>query len=312
MENNKKNTSVAIKKKPMRKKRTAFILFFTVIPVIQWLIFYVYVNASSFLMAFTDRHGAISFDNFVRLWGDLSYSGSDLRMSIRNTFLTFGILVVAYPFKVLVSYFLYKKVPGSSIYRILFFLPTIIFSVAQTLIFQRIIGVDGFIAQGYQEWKGLKDVPVFLADSDYANITVLLHMIWLQFPGDLIIWGGTFSRIPGDVLESGRIDGVNWWQEFTRLIVPLIWPTFGLQMVLLACGMFGASGEVFLLTQGNYGTMTLPCWIYLQLLQSSGDRYSSNVYNYMSAVGMIMTIIAITISLFIRKKTDKVFNDVEF
>ena len=137
-------------------------------------------------------------------------------------------------------------------------------------------------------------------------------MFWLGFPGDLIIWGGTFARIPPDVLESAKLDGVTWWQEFTKIIVPLVWPTVALKLVLTICGVFGASGQVYLLTGGNYETMTLSAWQYVTLRQGSGTYYTSNVYIYLSAVGIVMTVIAVAISLSVRKVTDKVFDDVDF
>lgn len=300
------------RKKPIRKERLAFIICCCALPVINWLVFYVFTNMSSFVMAFTNKDGIVSFDNFIRFWDELNNPVSDIRVAIKNTFLTFAILVATFPFKVLVSYFIYKKVPGAGIYRILFFLPSIIFGVALAMIFQKIIGVNGFIAQGIQEFFHLEQTPELLADTRFANTTVLLHMIWLGFPGDLIIWGGTFARIPTDVLESGKIDGVNWWQEFTKITVPMVWPTVALQMVLLFCGIFGATGQVFLLTKGQFGTMTISAWMYLQLYNLSGNQYTSNAFNYMSAVGLVITIIAIAISLVVRKWTDKAFDEVEF
>lgn len=300
------------RKKPVNKRRVLFIICCCAIPVINWLIFYVFANLSSFVMAFTNKNGVVSFDNFIRFWDELNNPVSDIRIAFKNTFITFAIILVSFPFKVLVSYFIYKKVPLAGVYRILFFLPSIIFSVALAMIFQRIIGVNGFIAKLVQDWLSLATPPELLADSRFANIVVILHMLWLGFPGDLIIWGGTFARIPTDVLESAQIDGVNWWKEFTQITVPMVWPTVALQMVLMFCGIFGASGAVFLLTKGQYGTMTLSAWMYLQLLNQSGNQYTSNAYNYMSAVGLVITVIAIAISLGIRKWTDKAFDEVEF
>ena len=52
-----------------------------------------------------------------------------------------------------------------------------------------------------------------------------------------------------------------------------------------------------------------------QILQgggSGGNIANSNIFNYMSAVGMVMTIIAVVISLGVRKWTDKVFKDLEY
>lgn len=300
-------------KKPIRKERIIFIICCCILPVAQWLIFYVYANGSAFVMAFTDKTGQFTLQNFVRAWQELTNTkDAYLSVAVRNTALTFVIGLCAYPFKVLVSYFIYKKVPGAGIYRILFFLPQMIFSVAIVLVFKQLIGVNGFIAQGVQQLDGLDYVPELLTDSRYANTVVILHMLWLSFPGELVIWGGTFARIPTEVLESGRIDGVTWWQEFTMITVPLVWPTLALQMVMMFCGIFSASGSVFLLTGGEFGTMTLSAWMYLQVYNVAGSPETTNAFNFMSAVGMMMTVVAIAISLGIRKWTDKMFNDIEF
>ena len=284
-------------KKPVNKKRILFLLFCVTIPVLIWLVFYVYTNASAIGMAFLDSQGNVSLQNFVRFFDEFKSDTTLLPIAFKNTFLTFGILFVTFPFKVLVSYFIYKKIPFHKFYRIVFFLPIIIFSVALAMV---------------QEWLELDYTPELLAESRFANTVVLLNMIWLSFPGDLIIWGGTFARIPEEVLESGRVDGVNWWKEFTKIIVPMVWPTVALQMVLLFCGIFGATGNVFLLTGGQYGTMTLSAWMYITLYNNAGSVYTSNVYNYMSAVGLLITIVAIILSLSIRKITDKVFDEVEY
>ena len=299
-------------KKKMPKRRVFFIICCCIVPVIHWLLFYIGANLTSFTMAFTNKHGEFSFDNFVRLWLSLRDPASDLTIAFRNTFLSFAIMLIFYPIQVLVAYFIYKKVPGANLFRVLFFIPGMIFSVALSMIFSTMIGTRGFIAQGVQDLLNLSYTPELLADSKFANITVILHMIWLSIPGGLIIWGGTFARIPVETLESAALDGVNWWQEFTLITVPLVWPTLALQLVLSFCSIFSAGGAVFLLTKGMYGTMTLDAWMYLQLFKSAGAPDTSNVYNYMSAVGLVLTVFAITISLFIRHWTDKVFEDVEF
>lgn len=300
------------RKKKTDKTKIAFILCCVTIPVLHWLIFYVYVNFSSILMAFKDINGNFSLGNFQRFFDEFSVGTSDISIAFRNTFITFGLLVVTYPFKVLVSFFIYKKIPFYGVYRVLFYLPHIIFSVAVALVFTRFMSVDGFIAQYIGERAGLDYVPDLLADSEYANKVVFANMLWLQFPGDLIIWGGTFARIPGEVLESGRIDGTTWWSEFTRIVVPMVWPTVALQMVLLACGLFGATGNVYLLTGGQYGTVTLQAWMYREMIQKSGSEYTSNVYNFLSAMGLLLSTVAIIISLVVRKFTDKAFEEVEY
>jgi ABC-type sugar transport system permease subunit len=289
-----------------------FILFATLLPVLNWLIFYAYANASSFVMAFTGSEGGFSLENFARFIEEFSLPTSDIRIALRNTLLTFGINFVLFIPHVLISYFIYKKIPGAVVYRILFFLPSVLFSVCVAMCFTKMVGVNGFIAKAVKDIMNLEYTPELLADSRFANTVVLTNMIWLGFPGDLIIWGGTFARIPTDVLESAKLDGVSWWQEFTKIIVPLVWPTVALKLVLTICGIFGASGQVYLLTGGHFDTMTISAWQYITLRNGSGSAFTSNVYNYLSAVGLIITVIAVAISLTVRKITDKVFDDVDF
>lgn len=294
------------------KRLIPFILFACTVPVLNWLIFYVYPNASSVVMAFLDSEGNPSFVNFQRLWTEFQLPTSTIRIALINTLITFAISVVCFIPRVLVSYFIYKKIPGYKLYRILFFLPSILFSVCVALCFTSMVGTTGFIAELVKNVLGLDRTPELLADSRFANYTIWFNMIWLGFPGDLIIWGGTFARIPEDVLESARLDGVNWMSEFTKIVVPMVWPTVALKMVLTVCGVLGASGQVYLLTKGDHGTMTLSCWLYRTLMESSGTRYTSNVYNYLSAVGLVMTVISVTIALVVRKYTDKAFQDVDY
>ena len=228
---------MASRKNKIDSKKILFILSCVAIPIIQFVVFYIYTNFSAITMAFTNGQGELSFDNFIRFGRELVREGSDLQMALKNTLITFAILFVSYPFKVLVSYFIYKKIPGARFYRIIFFLPMIIFSVAIAMIFQRMVGVNGVFGALVANMTGQESVEL-LADSRYANLTIFANMIWLQFPGDLIIWGGTFARIPQDVLESASLDGVTWWQEFTKIIVPMVWPTVALQMVLIICNIF--------------------------------------------------------------------------
>lgn len=299
-----------------RKKRDTsevlFIISSLFIPIFVFIVFYIIPNSSAFLMAFQGRDGSWTMDNFARVIETIKDGGSDLRIGLQNTLLAFAINLVIYPLKVLVPFFIYKKIPFYKFHRVLFFLPMIFFSVATTLVVTQLLAPSGFIAETVAKVMGLTYSPDLLADTRFANIVIFAEMIWFGFPGDLIIWGGTFARIPNELLESGRLDGTNWWTEFTRIVVPIVWPTVGLQMVLMACTLFSCGGKAFLFTKGEYGTMTLSCWLQLQLLNGSGNQYTSNVYNYMSAVGVCMTLIAVVLATIIRRNANKVFDEVEF
>jgi ABC-type sugar transport system permease subunit len=82
-------------------------------------------------------------------------------------------------------------------------------------------------------------------------------------------------------------------------------------LTLTLCGLFGASGQVFLLTQGNWGTQTFSNWTYMQVYGASASP-TSNSLNYLSAVGLCTTAVAVAIALTTRYVAGKVFEDVTY
>ena len=185
-------------------------------------------------------------------------------------------------------------------------------SVIVSMVTANLLEPTGPIAEMVAQWCGLDYTPELLADSRFANKVLFLQMLWLSFPGDLIVWGGTFARIPTELLEAGRMDGTNWFQEFIFVVVPLVWPTIALQMVLMTCGIFNFGTSAFLMTKGEYGTMTFGCWMERQMLAGSGDQYGSGVHNFMSAVGLCVTLIAVPLGMLVRKIAGRSFQEVEF
>ena len=294
-------------------KRAGFIISFVALPTITFLLFYVYVNFDAFFMAFQRNVNGTkewTLDNFKDVFANLFPPNDEMREAFGNTFITFGVNMVMFAIGVFVSYFLYKKIFMYKAFRIIFYLPSILSTVVLCAIYYNLLETDE-CRELVQKIFSLDSPPRIFSDSRFANKAVIVNMIWLTFPGNLIIWGGTFSRVPDSVIEAAKIDGVNWLQEAFRVIIPIVWPTFTLMFVLQIAGIFGASGQVFLLTQGSDGTQTISNWMYLQVY-SVAINNSSNAFNYMSALGLFLTVISCTISLSIRKVSSKFFREVEY
>ncbi len=295
-------------------KRAGFILSFIILPTVTFLIFYVYVNLNSFAMAFqhtaVDGTKSFTFDNIAEVFRRLFPPDEEMGEAFLNTFKTFGVNMIMFFVGVFVSYFLYKKIFLYKAFRIIFYLPSIISAVVMCAVYKNLVGSFD-VGLFLQKLYNLSYVPDVFSDVKFANAAVLINMIWLTFPGNLIIWGGTFARVPESVLESAKLDGVNWVQEAFKIIIPIVWPTFALMFILSIAGIFGASGQVFLLTMGQAGTQTIANWMYLQVYGVSINN-SSNAFNYMSALGMVLTVVSCAVSLTLRKVSGKMFKEVEY
>ena len=238
--------------------------------------------------------------NFEDLFLNFKDGADDLAISVRNTVLFFLKDMLMIPFHLLISYFLYRKVCGYKFIQIILYLPAIISPVAMATMFAQFVGSTGPIVSLLKE-IGVTEVPSFLGSSQYANWTVMFYTIWLGWGGRMLLFNGALARVPVEILESGRLDGINTFQEIVYLIFPLIWPTTSTLIILQLTELFAAGGPVLLLTGGNYQTSTIAYWIFAKC-QFGGEAY----YEYVAAAGLFFTLVGVPVILALRKLIESI------
>jgi N,N'-diacetylchitobiose transport system permease protein len=65
--------------------------------------------------------------------------------------------------------------------------------------------------------------------SFYAVATVIV--VWMSVPFVAFSLYAGLTQVSGEVLEAAQLDGANWWQRFSRIVVPMVRPV--LMIVLL-------------------------------------------------------------------------------
>ena len=287
------NEKVALKKRKIDKPRVLFMASFLAIPIINFLIFFVYTNISSFFMAFqrpiydgaTEMY--FTMENFQKVFNSFFVDADGtLRTGLINTVLFYlsGTLIIM-PVSILMSYFIYKKIPGYRSFRFIAYLPQIIASSALVIIFKYSLSSGGPLAAIYKAVGREYSNPLIREPG--AIITLLVYNIMFGFGGNLIVYGGAMGSINAEVLEAGELDGCTWFQELIYLIIPMMWATLSTSFILGLAGILGASGPILAFTKGQYGTTTLSFQIYNLV---SGVNGYKDLY-YASAIGITMTVI---------------------
>lgn len=276
------------KRKKLNGRLIGFILIMLAPAVLHLLIFWLGVQIKNFQLAFTDvETGAFSgLRNFAYVTDSL-FGGRDpyLKESVGNTMLFFleGIVIVM--LSIFASYIIHKKMIGGTFTKILLYLPGAVSSIVMVAMYQQFMQSDGILFT-FLRGIGLWGDESFLTDHGVAYIMV--YDMWIGLGANLVIWLGSMSRIPDELLECGKLDGISTMKEFLHIVLPLIWPTFVTMITLQIIGIFGASGSVLLLTQGQYGTFTINYWLYFIVLSGQSD-----VYNYSAATGIFFTLLTI-------------------
>lgn len=285
-----------------KRKEKTFIFFMMLLPVIHWCIFWLYVNFSSIILAFQDtRTGAFTWDNFIGFAESLTSPYGEIKLALKNTLLYFSTsLLIISPCGLLMSYFLYKRILGSQVFRIIFYLPAIISGVVMVTCYTTFVDPHGPLGN-ILSWFNVTIPPEgWLARPETATTMILIYNVWTGFTGNILLYCGTMARVPLEVLESSKIEGCGAFREFVQIIIPLIFPTISTQIILLFTGVFTSSGPILLFDpNSSYGTVTLSYWIFKQVY-GTGTVGGSGSYNLVSATGLCFTLFGVPIILFIR------------
>lgn len=289
-----------------------FIAVMLAVPLTNLVIFYFAVNINSVLMAFQENLGGKtvwSGYQFTRLFKELGMSDFIITEAIRNTLVFFllGLLIIN-PLSLLLAYFLYKKIIGYRIFRFVFFLPSIISATVLTALYKQLIAPGGVVALVVEALGGSVPLLGYLATEGTALTAIVIYTLWTGFGVNIILFNGAMTRIPEEVMEYARLDGVGSGRELVQIIIPLIWPTLSTIITFAFVGIFTASGPILLFTKGQYGTYTISFWIY-DLVQ--GVNKVINL-EYASAVGLFFTLIGAPIVLIVRMLINKAVDAVEY
>ena len=292
-------------KQKTKLQRWLFIGTFLALPVINFCIFYIYVNFDSFLMAFQrpvlgQGFGATewSFENFKTIWRLLSISeGGALWGAFINTVLFFlAGMLIGLPLSVLMSYFIYKKIKGYKLFRFVTYLPNIITSSALVILFKNAIGPGGPLNALVTKMGGEYVDPITVNET--AIWMTIFYSVSFGFGTNLIVLNGAMNGIDKETLEAAEIDGCNWFKELIYIVIPGIWPTVSTIIILATAGFLGSTGPILAFTKGTNNTMTLSFYIY-QLVSGAGTG-KQDVY-LASAIGVIMTVISFPLALLVKK-----------
>ncbi len=286
-----------------KAKRTMFIVAMLTLPLLQWLIFFVFVNINTIRMSFQDMRPnaekGFSLVNYRNFFMDLR-STKKFVYAIRNSLL-FGVNDLFLLFVSLVlAYFFYKKVRWSAFFRIIFFLPSIISIVIFITAYQNMfnMGVIDSLLQGI----GFKTLPDWFANtSPWLVPLIMLYCLWVGTGYNVLIMGGAMGNLPEDVMEYSRLEGVGYFHEFFLVVIPMIWPTVMVGVLGSITIMFTLFLQVDLMTV-NGGTTGQAMTISYMI----NGYVKSRDLGRASTYGVIFTVIAIPIIVLIRKTLDKV------
>lgn len=198
----------------------------------------------TFFLAFTDYSGSAEFklgnfnfvgwSNFQKLFTDpiaLPAMGVTLKFALIS--IPLG-LIVPLAFALLVNS---KSLVGSSIFRTLFFLPTVIPVVAGTIIFNGVLNSQSGWINLSLKALGMTDPPRWFGDPVWAGFALNLLSVWAVGNAMIILLAG-LQGVPTELYEAATIDGANYIKRLFYITIPMLSPVIFYNVTLGVIGSF--------------------------------------------------------------------------
>jgi multiple sugar transport system permease protein len=182
------------------------------------------------------------------------------------------------------------KVKGLSLFRTIYYLPTIVPAVANALLWAWILNTEfGLLNVGVHA-LGFSKIP-WLQDPDWALPALILMSLW-SLGNPMIIFLAGLQGIPEVLYEAAMIDGAGRWAKFWNVTLPILSPVIFFNLItgfISTLQIFSAS---YLITQGGPQNATL----FLALYQYRVG-FQNLKMGYAAAIAWVMFLITLILTM---------------
>jgi len=195
----------------------------------------------------------------------------------------------------MVAVMLNNGVRGISLYRTIFFLPSIVPAVASAVLWLWIFNPEYGLLNAMLRGVGLPDKLVgelvWLDDPLLVMPALWLMSLW-GIGGSMVIFLAGLQSIPAHLYESAELDGANWRHRFRHITLPMMSPIIFFNLVMGMIGSLQVFVAGFLMTDGGPDNATL---FYVLALYRNAFKYLR--MGYASAMAWVLFVIILALTL---------------
>ena len=192
----------------------------------------------------------IGLAQYRRLFDNERWMLSLHNLAVYGALFVLACLVIGF----LLAVFIDQRVRGEGLLRTVFLYPYAMSFVATGLVWQWLLtpgdGIDGALrALG---WPGLQ--LDWIVRQDLVIYTVVIGTVWQAAGLVMALMLAGLRGIDPDIWKAARLDGIPAWRVYTRIVLPMLWPTVATVLLLLSTAVVKLYDAVVAMTQGGPGT----------------------------------------------------------
>lgn len=185
------------------------------------------------------------------------------------------------------------KVRGITVFRTIYYLPSIVPAVANAVLWAWILNSEFGLLNVLLRSIGLQKIR-WLQEPRWALPALILMSLW-GLGGGMVIYLAGLQGIPEVFYEAAEIDGAGSWAKLRHVTIPLMSPVIFFNLVMGVIGTFQVFTAGYLITNGGPQNATL---FYVLYLYRNAFQYLSMGYAAALAWMLFMIIMALTVLIF--------------
>jgi len=266
--------------------------------IIGFLVFILYPIVISFYYGFTDfslftSPTWVGLKNYQQL---LTFDDKFLLSLYNTVYFTLLVIPASIVLALAMAIVLNIGLRGVSIYRAIFFMPTIVPAVASAVVWGWILNPRWGLINGFLQLVGISGPP-WLTSPAWAKPSLVLVTLW-AIGSDMIIYLAALQDIPQVYYEAAVLDGANNWQKTRHVTLPLLTPVIFFHLVNGTIWAFQYFTIAFVMTDGGPANATLFYSLYLYR-----NAFEYLKMGYASAMAWILFIIVMAATLIILRSS---------
>ena len=228
--------------------------------------------------------------HLVSMWEDDRFWTS---LSVTTTYTLVSVpvgLVLGFGLALLLN----TKIRGISLFRTIYYLPSIVPAVANAVLWAWIFNTEYGLANVALRALGLPKIA-WLQQPEWALPALILVALW-GFGSGMVIYLAGLQGIPDGFYEAAEIDGAGRLAKLRHITIPLVSPVIFFNLLIGIIGSFQVFTIARLVTNGGPQNATLVYVLYMYQ-----NAFQNLKMGYAAALAWVLFLVVVGLTLFVFK-----------
>lgn len=186
-----------------------------------------------------------------------------------------------------------QKVKGTPLFRMLFYLPTVLSGVAVYQLWMQLLAPQSGLINSVLRLVGIEG-PSWLSDPAWTKPSLVMMRVW-ALGTSMLLYLSSMNSVSRDLYEAADIDGASFLQKFHKITLPQISPIIFFDIITNMTGAFQVFQEALVMSKNGKGDPAGSLLFYnLHIYQEAFTHYDMG---YASAMAWFLLLIVMSITV---------------